>query len=418
MPNQAVHDLRPSTHRPVPGGRRVVLRWAKRSAGALASLAIIAGVIHAWLPTPVTIDTAVVKRGPLDVEVDEDGQTRVRERFVVLAPITGNLQRIELDPGTPVAAGDVIARIAPPAAVVLDERSRREAVARLAAAVAHQRAAEIAIARAQLARDTAVREAARSRTLDQRSAISASERERADDQEQLAIRDLAAMEAARAGAAAEVAAARALLGDAASTAAPRTTDVTAPAAGRVLRIVRDSAGPVAAGAALLELGDPRALEVVVDVLSSDAARIAPGMAVAIEAWGGDLPLGGEVRRLEPSAFTRISALGVEEQRVKVIAAIADPPAVLGDGFRVEARIFTWRGEHVVTAPASALFRDRERWAVYVAEDGRARLRPIELGHRGRLEVEIARGLAVGAVVILNPGDRIHDGVAIEPRTQR
>jgi HlyD family secretion protein len=395
-----------------------VIRWAKRVAGALAVLAIIAGVIYAWLPRPVKVDTGVVRRAALDVEVDEDGQTRVRERFVVLAPITGTLQRIELDPGAPVAAGDAVARIEPPAAALLDERSRREAMARLAAAVAHQRAAEIAIGRAQLARDAAVREAKRSRTLDQRSAIPTSERERADDQEQLAIRDLAAAEAARAGAAAEVAAAQALLVDRAPSGASRAAIVTAPTAGRVLRIVRDSAGPVAAGAPLLEIGDPRALEVVIDVLSSDAARIAPGMAVAIEAWGGDRPLRGEVRRLEPSAFTRISALGVEEQRVRVIAAITDPPVALGDGFRVEARIFTWRGADVVTIPASAVFRDREQWAVYVAEAGRARLRPVQLGHRGRLDVEIASGLAVGAVVILNPSDRISDAIAIESRSPR
>jgi len=418
MSNESPQPLRPSARRPVPGHHRVLRSWAKRGGAAVASLAVIAGLIYAWLPKPVMVDTGVVRRGPLDVEVDEDGQTRVRERFVVLAPITGSLQRIEIDAGAAVAAGDVIARIEPPAAALLDERSRREAAARVAAAVAHQQAAEIAVARGHLARDAAAREAARSRTLDQRSAIPALERERADDQEQLAIRDLAAAEAARAGAVAEVAAARAMLVDGASSGAQRTTAVIAPAAGRVLRVVRDSAGPVAAGAPLLELGDPRALEVVVDVLSSDAARIAPGMPVAIEAWGGDRPLRGEVRRLEPSAFTRISALGVEEQRVKVVAEITDPPVVLGDGFRVEARIFTWRGADAVTVPASAVFRDREQWAVYAAEGGRARLRPVQLGHRGRLDVEITGGLAVGAVVILNPSDRIGDGIAIEPRARR
>ena len=410
--------LRPSTRRPTSSRRRAIVKWAKRGLGAAAVLAIIAGLLYAWLPRPVVVDTGVVQRGPLDVEVDEDGQTRVRERFVVLAPITGSLQRIELDPGAVVAAGAVVARIEPPVAVLLDERSRREAAAQLAAAVARQRAAEIAIARARLARDSAVREAERSRTLDQRGAIPASERERAEDLAQLAIRDLAAAEAAQAGAAAEVAAARARLVDSASPGASRAAAVTAPAAGIVLRLLRASAGPVTAGAPLLELGDPRALEVVVDVLSSDAARIAPGMAVALEAWGGDRPLRGEVRRLEPSAFTRISALGVEEQRVKVIAAITDPPAMLGDGFRVEARIFTWRGEHVTCVPASAVFRDREQWAVYVAEDGRARLRPVELGHRGRLDVEITRGVALGEVVVLNPSDRVGEGVAITARVAR
>jgi HlyD family secretion protein len=189
----------------------------------------------------------------------------------------------------------------------------------------------------------------------------------------------------------------------------------APATGRVLRVVRDSAGPVIAGAPLIEIGDPRALEIVVDVLSSDAARITPGMPVSVEAWGGEPVLRGEVRRVEPSAFTRISALGVEEQRVKVIAAISDPPVALGDGFRIEARIFTWRGERVAIVPASAVFRSKDRWAVYAVENQRARLRPIDIGHRGRLEVEVTGGLTAGATVILHPTDRITDGTAITAR---
>jgi HlyD family secretion protein len=414
MSTEPVQPLRRSAPHPVHGRRRAALTWLKRGAGAALGLGIAGGVIHEWLPRPVVVDAGVVRRSSLDVEVDEDGQTRVRDRFVVAAPITGTLQRIEIEPGAVVSAGDALARIEPSSPALLDDRSRREASARLAATLARQHGADVAIARAQLARDAAVREAARTRTLDQRSAIPASERERADDQEQLAIRDLAAAEAARAVAAADVAAAQAALVDRVSP-GERAAVVVAPAAGRVLRVVRDSAGPVAAGAALVELGDPRALEVVVDVLSSDAARITPGMAVAIEAWGGDAALRGEVRRVEPSGFTRISALGVEEQRVKVIATLADPPASLGDGFRIEARILTWHGEQITTVPASAVFRDHERWAVYAVDDGRARLRPIELGHRGRLDVEVASGLAAGAVVILNPSDRIADGTAISLR---
>lgn len=412
----STQPLRPSAvHRPAHARRRAIVKWGKRAGLAVLVLGVTAGVVYAWLPKPVIVDVATVRRGPLDVEVDEDGQTRVRDRFVVSAPITGNLQRIEIEPGMAVLAGGVIARIDPPDPALLDERSRSEATARLSAAIAHQRRADVAIARATLAQGAAIREAARTRTLAQRGAVTASERDRYDDQEQLAIRDLAAAETERASAVAEVAAARAVLGEGMPRSATRVVAVTAPAAGQVLRVVRDSAGPVAAGAPLVELGDPHALEVVVDVLSSDAARIAPGMPVTIEAWGGERALAGEVRRVEPSAFTRISALGVEEQRVKVIAAITDPPASLGDGFRVEARIFTWRGERVVTVPASAVFRDKERWAVYTVEGGRARLRPIELGHRGRQGVELASGLSPGALVILHPTDRISDGIAIERR---
>jgi HlyD family secretion protein len=421
MPTQppaqpTIQALRPSAvHRPAHARRRAIAKWLKRIGLAALVLGIAAGIVHAWLPRPVAVDVSTMRRGSLDVEVDEDGQTRVRERFIVSAPITGNLQRIEAVPGAAVAAGDVIARIDPPDPALLDERSRSEATARLSAAIAHQRRADIAIARATLARDAVARDAARARTLEQRGAIPGSERERVDDQEQLAIRDLAAAETERTSAVAEVAAARAVLGEGTSRSAGRTVAVTAPATGQVLRVVRDSAGPVAAGAPLVELGDPRALEVVIDVLSSDAARIVPGMPVTIEAWGGDRALRGEVRRIEPSAFTRISALGVEEQRVKVIAAISDPPASLGDGFRVEARIFTWRGERVPTVPASAVFRDKEHWAVYAVEGGRARLRAIELGHRGRLDVELASGLAPGTTVILHPTDRIADGTEVARR---
>jgi HlyD family secretion protein len=411
----STQPLVPGTlHRPGQARRRALIRWLKRVCLVACGLAIIAGIAYASMPKPVGVDVATVQYGPLAVEVNEDGQTRVHERFVVSAPISGNLRRIELDAGAAVTTGDVVARIDPPAPVLLDDRSRGEAGARLTAAIAHRRRAEIAIARAQLARDAAVREAARTRMLDQRGAIATSERERADDQEQLAIRDLAAAETERASAAAEVAAARAVLGEAqARTARPAV--VIAPATGRVLRIVRDSAGPVTAGSPLLEIGDPRALEIVVDVLSSDAARITPGMPVAVEAWGGEPALRGEVRRVEPSAFTRISALGVEEQRVKVIAAISEPPITLGDGFRIEARIFTWRGERVATIPASAVFRSKDRWAVYAVENGRARLRPIDIGHRGRLEVEVTGGLTVGATVILHPTDRIAEGTAIAAR---
>jgi HlyD family secretion protein len=408
--------LRPGAiHRPNHARRRTVARWTKRLGLAVIGLAGVAGIVRAWLPQPVIVDVATAGYRPLDVEVDEDGQTRVCDRFVVSAPITGTLRRIVLDPGAVVNAGDTIAQIDPPDPALLDERTRGEASARLSVAIAHQRTAEIAIARARVARDAAVREAARMRTLGSRGAVTVSERERADDQEQLAIRDLAAAETERAGAAAEVAAARAVLGEATPMPRSRAVAVTAPTTGQVLRVVRDSGGPVVAGAPLVELGDPHALEVVVEVLSSDATRIAPGMPVVIEAWGGDHALAGEIRRVEPSAFTRISALGVEEQRVKVIATVADPPSTLGDGFRVEARIITWRSDRVLTLPASAVFRDKQHWAVYAVVGGHARLRPIELGHRGRLDVELARGLASGATVILHPTDRISDGIAVDVR---
>jgi HlyD family secretion protein len=409
--------LRPSIHERHPQRRRLA-RWAKRAALALGTLATAAALVRAWLPKPVTVDVAIARRTALVVEIDEDGKTRVRDRFVVSAPISGNLERIELEPGSPIAAGDIVARIAPPDPALLDPRSREEAQARLGAALARQRGAQTAITRATAAREAAVRDADRARTLAGRGAIPTTERERAELAEQLANGDLTAAQAERAGAAADVAAARAVLGQGDRHDGHRDVAIAAPSTGQVLRVIRDSAGPVVAGAPLLEVGDPHAIEAVVDVLSSDAPRIAPGMAVEIEGWGGDRALHGRVRRVEPSAFTRISALGVEEQRVNVVAAIDAPPPTLGDGFRIDARIITWRGERVLAVPASTVFRDRDHWAVYAVEDGRARLRPVGLGHHGRLDVEIASGLADGAQVIVHPGDRIADGARIAARVEQ
>ena len=183
----------------------------------------------------------------------------------------------------------------------------------------------------------------------------------------------------------------------------------------MLRVLRDGAGPIAAGTPLLELGDPRALEVVIDVLSRDAAQIAPGMPVWIERWGGPRALRAEVAVVEPSAFTRTSALGVEEQRVRVIARLPAPPPALGDAYRVTARVVTWRAGDVLIAPASAVFRAREGWAVYVVAGGRARIRPVEIGRRGRLDVQILRGLAEGEQVVAYPSDDVHDGARVAPR---
>jgi HlyD family secretion protein len=394
--------------------RRAAARWVKRGVLAAGALAGIAGLVYAWLPKPIAVDVGVVRRTALAVEVAEDGRTRVRDRFVVTAPIAGNLARVELQAGDALRAGDPIARIAAPDQAMLDPRSRDEAAARLRGALARQRQADSAIVRARAARDSAVHDADRARQLAARDVITAVEREHAELAERLAIEDLGTAELAREVANADVAAARAVVAGGKPTEGALV--VRAPAAGQVLKLVRDSAGPIAAGAPIVELGDPRAIEAVVDVLSSDGAQIAPGMPVALEAWGGDHPLAGHVRVVEPSAFTKLSALGVEEQRVNVIVALdGDAPPALGDGFRVEARIVTWSARDVLAVPASAVFRDRGKWAVYVVEAGRARLRDVELGHRGRVDIEVVGGLPEGAQVILHPSDRVREGVSVAGR---
>jgi HlyD family secretion protein len=393
--------------------RRRAARWIKRIALGLGCAGVIAVFVIAWLPKPVAVDVAAARRGPLEVEVDEDGQTRVHDRFVVTAPISGVLDRIDLEVGSEVRRDAVLGRVRPPAPVLLDPRTREEATARLAAAVAHRKLTDTAIERATAARDQAIREADRGRKLVASGAITIAESDRLELAERLAIADLAAAQLDRNAAQADVAAARAALGEG-SGGTLAAFPIIAPVSGSVLKLVRDSAGPVVAGAPLLELGDPHALEVVVDVLSADAARIAPGMRVELTGWGGDRALQAHVRLVEPAAFTKISALGVEEQRVNVIVALDEPAPALGDGFRVEARVVLWHGDALIV-PASAVFRDHDRWAVYEVVANTARLVPVEIGHRGRTDVEIAAGLDAGATVVLHPTDRVVDGAKLAVR---
>lgn len=407
-------SLRPSTS---PNGRKrrkVWLRWIKRGLLIAIALAIVAGVVRAWIPDPIVVDTAVVQRRMLETEIAEDGKTRVRDRYEVTAPISGTLLRVDIDPGQVVAAGDVLATIVPPEPGLLDARSRDEAIARQSLAVAHEQTSRALIAKATAARDVAVREAARTHQLVQRGAVPIADDERAALAAEVAERDLTSAQAQRAAAIAEIDAARALLGTARAGAATPSVQVTAPAGGRVLRVLRESSGPVAAGTPLCELGDLAGLELVVDVLSSEAPRVAPGMTVEIDRWGGDGLLRAVVSRVEPAAFTRVSALGVEEQRVRVIATIQAPPPSLGDGFGVAARIVTWHGDGVLSVPASAVFRHRGEWAVYVVDQGRARLQTVTVGHRGRLDAEVA-GIADGTRVILHPGDSVHEGGKVVSR---
>jgi HlyD family secretion protein len=408
MPETTLQQHAPSTRR-----RRRLRRWIKRAIFALAALGIATALVYAWLPKPVVVDVATVTRQKLEVFVEGDGRSRVRERFVVASPIGGTLARIELEPGDAVAADHPVAYVDPPDPAILDARTRTAAEARIAAAIANERRAESAIVRARAGHDVARNESQRVRKLVQSDAATGSELERVELAEQLAIGDLREAELARSSAHAELASARAALGRGVRRSEERIA-IRSPAAGRVLRVLRDSAGPVQPGTPLLEIGEPCDLELVIDVLSSDAAQIAVGARVVVENWGG-APFEGRVRRVEPSAFTQVSALGIDEQRVNVIVGVEAPPDRLGDAFRVEAKIVIWESADVVAIPASALFRDRDRWAVYVAVDGVAELRAVEPGHRGRLDVEIVSGLRVGERVISHPGDRVTAGARIATR---
>ena len=386
------------------------------------SAVIIGGLagVALW-PRTIAVDVARVSRGPLVVTIDEEGRTRVRDRFVVAAPVTGRLLRIELDPGDRVERGAIIARLQPEPPALLDARTHAEALASVEsaeAALEHARAEE---RRARAALAQAQRELKRTRDLTAAGVTTRQELDVREADASLAGEELNAAVSAVRAAAAEVERARARAAAPASR-APNiggTVVVRAPVAGVVLQRPRQSESVVRAGEPLVEIGDPRNIEIVTDLLSTDAVRVTPGAHAMIEEWGGDASLAATVRRIEPAGFTKISALGVEEQRVNVVLDLLDSGeecASLGDAYRVEARIVLWEAPDVLKVPTNALFRDGRRWAVYVASDGRARRTFVELGHQTGTEAEVTSGLTEGMTVIVHPGDLVRDGGRIAPQT--
>jgi len=396
-----------------------VARRVRRAILGLLLAAASVAVVLALRPRPVPVDVARAARGPLVVAVDESGKTRVKDRYVVSAPAAGNLSRLALDAGDAVAEGDALAEIAPALSPLLDPRTRAEAEARLGAAQSAQGQAHSQTARALAAKALAERELDRLSRLAKAQAIARQPLEQAEFEARMRVEEYASATFAEKVAAEEVRRARVTLGQGAGQGPrDRHVDVRAPTSGRVLRIFQKSAGIVAAGTPLLEVGDPAALEIVVDLLSTAAVQVRPGTEVMIHGWGGAGPLAGRVRLVEPSGFTKPSALGVDEQRVNVVIALTDPRArwqTLGDGYRVEARLVLWRAADVLKAPQGAVFRHGDGWAVFRVDGNRARLAPVKIGHRGDTEVEILAGLDPGQVVAVHPGDRVKPGARVEPR---
>ncbi len=418
----------------------------------------------AFWPSPVPVDVAVLERGLLQVTIEAEGKTRLRERFEIAAPVDGRLERIPVRVGDPVAAGDVIARMDPlPLASQvqaiqaqiqrLEAEKRGVDTQRPKAASLVQAEASIAAAQARyqqtLAQQTeaqatweqAQREQQRMEELVRQGAIPRQALEEAELAETSRRQTLSARQQEVDQAQAAILSAqqglellqaqqrdpdyllqvydaqiRSLQAELASLAdsAQRTT-LVAPATGQVLRVHQESARFVPAGLVLVEIGDPGQLELEIDVLSSDAVRIQPGDPVRIRQWGGSQILQGTVRTIEPAAFTKVSALGVEEQRVNIIADIEDPPARLGDGYRVEAEVIIWQNEEALKLPLSALFRCQEEWCVYVAEAKHAQQRQVVLGQRSTTAAEVLEGLEAGETVILYPSDQVQTGHRIQPR---
>jgi HlyD family secretion protein len=398
--------------------------WRRWTLWGILLAVVAAGLLYAFRPQAVPVDIAAARRGHLAVTVDEEGETRAKDTYVVSAPIAGNMRRIKLEVGDPVVAAETeMAFIEPVDPAFMDVRTRAQAQAAVhVAEAAHDLAgAELKSAEAELA--FARTELDRARQLYERSAGS----KRALDE---AERTFKTREAAVATAKANLRLRRFELERAQLQLLPPGEEtrrqlgpcacvtVRSPVSGDVLRIFQKSAGVVSAGQQLVEVGDPRKLEVVVDLLSSDAVRVRPGQRVIIDGWGGPTPLAGRVARVEPLGKTKVSALGIEEQRVDVVIDFTDPSArweKLGHGFRVETRIVLWEADDVLQIPVSALFRVGERWAVFAVANGRARRRFVTIGRRTGLEAEITAGLKDGDRVIAYPSDRIAEDVRVTQR---
>ncbi|MGH9175168.1 MAG: efflux RND transporter periplasmic adaptor subunit [Vicinamibacterales bacterium] len=379
-------------------------------------LVIVAILAAALWPEAVEVDVARVERGPMQVTIDEEGETRVRERFVVSAPVTGRLQRIELEPGDKVIRGQtVLARLAPAPPTLLDARTRAE----LTAAVEASRAA-LGAMRAERARAAATQARARSslrrqEDLAEAGLISPDELEAAQTALRAADEALKAADFSAARAESDLQTARARLQQ--PEPGGRVTAIVSPIDGVVLKRLRESESVVQVGEPLVEVGNARQLEVVADLLSTDAVRVEPGAPVLFEQWGGGHTLTGKVQRIEPSGFMKVSALGVEEQRVNVIIDFVDPVAAakaLGDSYRVEVRIVIWQDNNALKVPVGSLFRRGDDWAVFAVEGGHAHVKTVEVGQRNSREAEVS-GLAEGDEIVLHPPDTLEDGARVTER---
>jgi HlyD family secretion protein len=383
--------------------------WIVSAALALALLAV------ALRPHPARVDAATITRGPLRVTIDEEGRTQVKRRYVVSAPLQGKLLRIELRPGDRVNEGALLARLVPADAPLLDPRARAEQEARLHAFEAAVSQASASVERARVLEVNAREDLARKRQLGGHAAISPHELESAENEAAARVQDLASAEFGAKVAAHQLSEARAAL-QRGRQGRLDEFEIVAPASGQVLRVVHESEGVVSAGTNLIEVGDPSALEVAADLLTVEAVRIRPGMAAYVDHWGGAKTLSARVRSVEPSGFTKLSALGVEEQRVRVLLDFTSPPSEresLGDAFRVEVHVVAWEAGAALRVPTAALFRRGESWMAFTVDDGRVRARRLDVGEQAPELAELRGGASEGELVVLRPSESLRDGLRAE-----
>jgi HlyD family secretion protein len=397
------------------------MQWRRRIGLFLLIGAIVLTIGYGFWPQPIPVDVKSAIRAPLQVTIEEEGKSRVIDRFVLSAPVTGFARRVELDVGDAISRGQVLMVLEPLPSDLLDPRSRAQAEARVAAARAALNAAQENARAAVADADVAALDFQRIEYLYKKDSASKQERDNAGA---LALRTRANQRSAEFSvevARFELKAALTALQYSAAqnrNGLPEKVMIRAPVTGSIFKIHHQSEGVVTAGEALIEIGTPRTLEVEVDVLSADAVRINPGMRVLFDRWGGDKILEGLVRVVEPAGFTKISALGVEEQRVLVIVDITSPPEIwkrLGDGYRLEARFILWEGHDILQIPSSALFRYKKGWAVFMVKKKKARRRLVQVGKSNGLSTQIIDGLAEGDTVITHPDDAIKDGSSIRLR---
>lgn len=383
--------------------------------------ALLLLLIKALMPEPIAVEVGTVTRGPLTVSVLEEGKTRIRHRYLITPPVAGYLNRVPLRAGDRIEAGKtILATIQPQPASFLDPRARAEAEARVKATEAARMQRETQVERARAALDLAQKELARAKELKKSGAIATREWDTADNQVNILSRELHTAEFGLQVAEFELTQARAALTQV-QTPATENTDplkIIAPVSGYVLNVFEESARMLPAGTQIMEVGDPTDLEAEIELLSSDAVGVQPGAEVSIEQWGGEKPLRGKVTVIEPGGYTKVSSLGVEEQRVKVRVDFVDPlPAntVVGDRFRVEARIVTWHGDNVLQVPTGALFRRGGDWMTFLFDGGKARQTKVEIAHNNGVAAEVRSGLNEGQRVILHAPDAVANGASVQAR---
>lgn len=410
--------MKTDAHPPSPAPQRKGSPAWRRRLPWLGGVALVALIVVGLWPRPVPVEVGKVTRGPLVVTVDEEGMTRVKNRYIVSAPVGGQLRRIDWKAGAAVEAGKtVLAVIEGGGADFLDARSLAQAEARVRAAEAAHAAASAQVERARAAAKMFAGDFERLKQLFGQKVLSAQEFDIGQMRTTTAAQDERAAEFSLKVAEFEWQQARALLSRGQPGGGGEPLVITSPVSGRILRVFQESARMVPGGFSLMEVGDPTDLEVRIEVLSRDGVAIRPGARVMLEQWGGTESLTARVRHVEPSAFTKISALGVEEQRVYVLADFTDAlekRPTLGDSYRVEARVVVWESATALRAPAGALFQRGGVWQAFGVEGGSTRLRTVKIGRSNGVETEVVEGLAEGAQVVVYPGDKVSDGTRVAP----